>query len=71
VYGSQSFALVNTPRQQVADAVNLVIRDAGECVRKPCLWVDTIQLGGFNQGIGDGGGLAASLRSDERLQRIA
>jgi hypothetical protein len=34
--------------------VDPVISDATKDVRKPCLWIDDVEFGGFNQGVGDG-----------------
>jgi hypothetical protein len=33
-----------------------VIRDTGQNIGEPGLGIDTVQLGGFDQGEGDGGG---------------
>jgi len=39
------------PWQQIIDAVDLVIRDAGEGFGEPCLRIDAIQFGGLKQGV--------------------
>ena len=49
------------PRQQVIDAVDLLVRDACECFGQPGLGIDAIQFGGFDQGVGDGGGATPGL----------
>ena len=42
---------------QLVDAVDLVIRDAGEDVGEPRLGVDSVEFGGFGLGVGDGADL--------------
>jgi len=49
------------PGQQINDPVDLVVRDAGKGVGEPGLGIDAAQLGGFDQGLGDGNGFAAGL----------
>ena len=44
-----------------------MVWDAGEGVGEPGLGIDAIELGGFDQGVGDGCGFAAGLRSDEQV----
>ncbi len=44
-----------TPGEQLVDAVDLVVGDAGERVGEPGLRIDAVELGGFDQCIGDGG----------------
>jgi hypothetical protein len=44
-----------------------VVGDPVEGVGKPCLRIDAVQFGGFNQGIDDGCGFAATFRSDEHV----
>jgi hypothetical protein len=36
------------------DLVDLVISDATKDVRKPCLGINAVELGRFDQGVGDG-----------------
>jgi len=38
-----------------------VIRDTGQNIGEPGLGIDTVQLGGFDQGEGDGHGVSAAL----------
>ena len=45
---------------------DLAVRGAGECIGQPRLGIDAIQLGGLDQGAGDGSGTAAGLRADEQ-----
>ena len=54
-----------TPRQQLIQPIDLVIGDAGEDIGEPSLWVDAVQLGRFDQGVGGRGRLAAALGADE------
>ena len=44
---------------------NFAISDLGENPCQPCLGIDAIELGGLNEGIGDGRGLTAPLGADE------
>ena len=55
------------PRQELIDPVDLVIGDAVEHIGQPGLRVDTVKLGGFDQGVGYGGGFAAAFGSDEQV----
>ena len=48
-------ALSVTLGEQLVDTVEFVIGDAGERVGQPNLRIDAIQLGGFDQRIGNGG----------------
>ena len=41
-----------------------VVGDAAEHVGEPGLRIDAVQLGGLDQGVGDGRRLAAALRRD-------
>jgi len=54
------------PREQFVDLVDLVVRDAGQGVGEPSLWIDAVELGGLDQGVGDGGGLAAAAEPTKR-----
>jgi hypothetical protein len=49
------------PRQEFINPVDLVIRTTAEGIGDPCLRIDTVELGGFNQGINDGRGFAAAF----------
>jgi hypothetical protein len=53
------------PRQQIVDPVDFAVWNVGECVGKPSLGIDAIQLGVLYQGASGGGGFAACLRSHE------
>lgn len=53
--------------QQLFDLGDLVIRDASECVGELGLGIDGVEFGGFDQGVGDGGGLATGLGPDEEI----
>ena len=53
------------PWQQIVDPVDLVVWNAGEGVGEPGLGIDAIEFCGLDQGVGDGGGFAAGLRTDE------
>jgi hypothetical protein len=54
-------------KQHFIDVVDLVVRNAGEGVGEPSLWIDAIQFGGFDQVVGDASGFASGLRSDEQV----
>ena len=54
-----------TPRQQLVDPGDLVVGDAAEYVGEPGLRIDAVQLGAFDQGVGDRRRLAAALGADE------
>lgn len=47
------------------DLVDLVIRDTGQGVGEPGMGIDGVELGCFDQGVGDGGGLSTCLGTDE------
>ena len=49
------------PWQKFINPVDLMICDAAEGVGEPCLRIDTVELGGFNQGIDDGRGFTAAF----------
>jgi hypothetical protein len=55
------------PRQELIDAGDLAVWDVGERVSQPSLGIDAVELGGLDQGAGDGGGAAAGLRADEQI----
>lgn len=44
-----------------------MVGDAVEGVGEPCLRVDAVELGGFDQCVDDGCGFAAPFRSDEHV----
>ena len=48
-----------------------MICDAAEGVSEPCLRIDTVELGGFNQGIDDGRGFDVVSNTDNgRIQQL-
>ncbi len=49
-----------TPRHEFIQLCDLVVGDAAKNVSEPGLRIDVVELGGFDQGIGDGGGFTAS-----------
>jgi hypothetical protein len=55
------------PRQELIDAGDLAVGDAGQGIGEPGLGIDAIELGGLDQGAGDGGGAAAVKRPDEQI----
>jgi hypothetical protein len=55
------------PGEQLVESSDLVVGDAAQNVGEPGLRIDAIQLGAFDQGIGDGGRFAAALGADEEV----
>lgn len=49
------------PRHQFVQPVDFVVCDTFQNPCEPCLWIDLVQLGGFNQGEGDSHGVSAAL----------
>lgn len=56
-----------TPWREFADAIDLVIGDTLENPGEPSFWIDAVHAGGFDQRVGDGGGLAATFRTHEQV----
>ena len=56
-----------TPRQKLVEPGDLVVCNASKGIGEPCLRINAVQLGGFDQGISDGGRLAATLGADEEV----
>jgi hypothetical protein len=50
-----------TPGHEFIKTSDLVLCDATENICEPGLRINAVQLGGFDQRIGDGGGSSASL----------
>jgi hypothetical protein len=50
-----------TPWQELVETGDLVVGNAAENIGQPCLRVDTVQLGGFDQRKGDGGGFGRAF----------
>ena len=65
--GFPVFARSAVPGQQLVNAVDLVVGDAFEDLGEPGLGVDIVEPGGLDQGVGDGGGLAATRRAHEEI----
>ena len=55
------------PGQQVGDAVDGVLSDAGEDRTEVKRRIEPVKLGGSNQGIEGSGSLAAGIRSKEKI----
>lgn len=55
------------PREQFIDLCDLVVWDAGEGIGEPGVWIDGVEFCRFDQGVGDGGGLAACFGADEEV----
>jgi hypothetical protein len=53
------------PRQQLVETLRWMLRDAGEDVGEPGLWIDIVELGGDDQAVEAGGALAAPIRAAE------
>ncbi len=50
-----------TPRHELVEARDLVVRDAADGVGEPCLRINAVQLGGIDQRIGDGSGFGRAF----------
>lgn len=59
----RSVSLSVRPGHEVFEVGNLCIRDVGEDIGEPGLRIDTVELGGLDEGIGDRRGLAAAGRA--------
>ena len=55
------------PWEQFVDTGDFVIGDAAEHIGEPGLGIDTVELGGLDQGIGDGSGFASALRANKKV----
>jgi hypothetical protein len=53
--------LSETPGEQLVEFRDFVIGDATEHIGQPGLGIDAVELGGLDQGVGDGCGFAATL----------
>ena len=49
------------PREELIQTCDFVVGDLGEDPCEPGLGIDTVELGGLNEGIGDSRGLTAVL----------
>ena len=49
------------PWQDLMDAGDLMVSDVSKDPREPCLGIDLVELGGFDDSIGDGHSLAATF----------
>ncbi len=49
------------PWQEFMDSVDLMIRDSSEDPSEPSLGIDLVELGGFDESMGDGRSLAAAF----------
>lgn len=56
-----------SPRQQLADAVDLVVGDAGEDVAQIGFGIHVVELGGLDERIDGGGAFATGIRSGEEI----
>ena len=61
VFQLRSTMLSVTPWHELVEARDLVISDATEGGGEPCLRINAVQLGGFDQRIGNGGGLGRAF----------
>ena len=55
------------PWEQFGDAVDVVVGDAGQDIAEPGFGIETVELGGFDQGVDGGGTFAAAVRSGEEI----
>jgi hypothetical protein len=61
------FWLADVPGEQVADAVDGVVGDAGEHVAEVGFGIEAVELGGLDQGIEGGGAFAAGVGAGEEI----
>ena len=54
-----------TPGRELVDTCDLVVGDLAQDPREPSLRINFIELGGFDEGVGDSHGFAAALRTRE------
>ena len=45
--------LIMSPGQQPVDPIDLVVSDAAQDIGQPSLWINAIELGGFDQRVGN------------------
>ncbi len=55
------------PGHELAEAGDLMVGNAGEHVGEPALRVDAVEFGGFDQGVGNGRGLAGAFEAHEQI----
>jgi len=55
------------PGQKFVDPVDLVVGDTSEHIGEPGLWIHVIELGGLDQGVGDGPLCQGSCRMDFKV----
>jgi hypothetical protein len=48
-----SASLSIPPWQQLVEPVDLVVGNATENISQPCLWINTVELGRFDQRVGN------------------
>ena len=51
------------PREELIQTCDFVVGDLGKDPCEPGLGIDTVELGGLNEGIGDSRGLTATFRA--------
>ncbi len=61
VFQLRSTMLSVTPRHELVDLVDLVVRDAADGVGEPCLRINAVQLDGLDQRIGYCGGFGCAF----------
>ena len=62
-----SLTPIEAPRHELVDPVDLVVWQAFENPCQPGLGIDIAHLGGLDEGVGDGGSLAAADRAHEQI----
>ena len=60
-----NFLRAPVPRQEFADALGGMIRQAGQDVGKPSLWIDVVELGGRDEGVDRSCAPAARIGASE------
>jgi hypothetical protein len=51
---------------QLVDPIDLVVGDAAKDIGQPSLWIDAVELGGFDKRLGDCCRLSSALRASKK-----
>ena len=55
------------PGQEFGNAARRMVRNAGEHVGEIVLWIETVELGAFDQRVDRGGAAAAGIRASKQV----
>ena len=67
VCGARVYSLTSSKllRQQLVDPIDFVLGDAAKDIGQPSLWIDAVELGGFDKRLGDCCRLSSALRASK------